>query len=70
MRILVLLKDTTYYVCDEQTDAYRADFVAFELPTGGFVEVPVDNVRAVEHFGDRDIEAFRARLRQVEADRG
>lgn len=71
-RILVLLKYGKHYVADEVVEkpVEWDRFISFELATGGIVRVPIDNVSAVEHYDDRDIETFRRRLHEVEEGSG
>lgn len=72
MRILVLLKYGEHYVADklDPPGEWGHRFIRAHLAVGGEVMVPVENLAAVEHYGDDQIETFRQRLKAVEASNG
>lgn len=62
MRILVLLKGNYFYICSSRTPSSRDGYRRFRLAIGGDVEIPEENILAVETYTDYTIEMFRHRL--------
>lgn len=69
MRGIILTKTGNWYICDEKPDSSKdGKFVVGELATGGEVSVPIDNIEAVEWYGDWT-ETFRTRYDQLKGAR-
>lgn len=67
MRVLVLLKGNYFYICSARTPSGRDGYRRFRLANGGDVEIPEENIIAVETYTDYTIEMFRHRLGIIEA---